>query len=181
MRPSLLAGLMLIGAAAPAATQAPMGGEGMVAAPKCPADAEPMPPALAGWSKRTAMAAATDAKSLDKGWLAPGVAVDLQLVQTPQVAYVKRPDHPGGSVSYGGMIAFATDHAGTVRVAIGSGAWIDVIDADGKEMISTAHGHGPNCSGIRKMVDFPMKPGHYVIEIAGNGAATLPLIVAPLN
>ena len=64
-------------------------------------------------------------------------------------------------------------------MALGSGAWVDIVK-DGKAIESVAHGHGPDCSGIRKMVDFPLEPGNYVLEIAANGQSQLPLLVAHL-
>ena len=61
-------------------------------------------------------------------------------------------------------------------MALGSGAWIDVVK-DGKAIESTAHGHGPDCSGVRKVVDFPLQPGSYTLQVAANGQAQLPLLV----
>lgn len=165
-------------AAMPAAGQdAPMAS---AAAPVCPRDAEPVPATMASWADRKALTAALDEASLGSAVLAPGVAVDLALASTPAVSYVLRPSHPGGSVSHGGMLTFTVDSAGTYRVAIGSGAWIDVV-ANKTSLESVAHGHGPNCSGIRKMVDFALQPGAYVLQIAGNGTATLPVLIAKLN
>jgi hypothetical protein len=107
------------------------------------------------------------------------MAVDLALAPTPGVTYALRPAHPGGSVSHGGMVNLTIADAGKYRIGIGSGAWIDLV-RDGVSLDSVGHGHGPACSGIRKMVDFALTPGRYVLQIAGNGEATLPLIVARL-
>ena len=63
-----------------------------------------------------------------------------------------------------------------VGVAIGSGAWIDVLQ-DGKVLTSIAHGQGPACTTIRKMVDFDLKPGRYVIQLSANADPTLAVIV----
>lgn len=150
------------------------------AAPVCPQDAEPLPAALSRWADREPLAAVTGEASLGDAVLAPGAAVDLALADTPAVRYVLRPSHPGGSVSHGGMLAFKVDRPGTYRVAIGSGAWIDVVKG-GAALESIAHGHGPNCSGIRKMVDFSLQPGVYVLQVAGNGDAHLPLMIAKLD
>lgn len=180
MRGSALLGALSFIVAIPAGAQMPMT-EQPAAAPNCPADAEPIPAPLAGWRARKTLTAATNAKALYQIMLSPGVGADLRLAPTPTVAYVRRPDHPGGAVSYGGMLAFTADHAGTVRIAIGSGAWLDLIDASGTALVSTAHGHGPNCSGIRKMVDFAVRPGRYVIEVAGAGSPNLPIVIASLD
>ena len=65
------------------------------------------------------------------------------------------------------------------RIALGSGAWIDLI-SNGKPVISIAHGHGPACTGIRKMVDFDLKPGHYTLQISANADQQTSLLIAPL-
>lgn len=150
------------------------------AAPVCPRDAEPIPLMLAGWSSKTPLDAATDAASLAKAVVMPGTAYTLSLAETPMVAFPVRPSHPGGSVSHSGLVRFTVARAGTYRVAIGSGAWLDVV-RDTTSLESVGHGHGPNCSGIRKMVDFALQPGTYTVQIAGNGAASIPLLIARLN
>ena len=100
----------------------------------------------------------------------------MALLPTPNIVYPLRPEHPGGTVSYGGLLHFTVEQPGTYRVAIGSAAWIDVVQ-DGHAVESSAHGPGPACSGIRKMVDFPLAAGSYLLEIAGNGTAALPVLV----
>ena len=49
-----------------------------------------------------------------------------------------------------------------------------------KPIASTAHGHGPICTGIRKMVDFPLERGRHVLQIAGSPGSTIPVMVARL-
>ncbi|TGX44725.1 homogentisate 1,2-dioxygenase [Sphingomonas naasensis] len=149
------------------------------AQPDCAADAVPLPPELAGWLARGALSAAIDTLTLRAATVQPGRAVDLALVPTPSVRYALRPERPGGSVSHGGMVGFTVERAGTYRVAIGSAAWIDLVQG-GKALASVGHGPGPACSGIRKMVDFALEPGSYVLQIAGNGAPTLPVLVTRL-
>lgn len=146
---------------------------------QCPADAAPLPAELSGWATRTPLTAAVNTGELARSTLTPGKAVDLALKPTPQVSYVLRPENPGGSVSNGGMAGFTVDRAGVYRVAIGTAAWIDVVH-EGKAAMSVGHGHGPACSGIRKMVDFKLEPGSYVLEIAGNGSPVISVLVTPL-
>ncbi len=42
---------------------------------------------------------------------------------------------------------------------------------------SSAHAPGPACTTLKKTVVFPLKPGRYVLEIAGNGEQILPFMV----
>lgn len=140
----------------------------------CPAVVAP-PPELAGWSAAGAVTAGRTVAGATV--LDVGKGVTATLSHTPGVIYPLRPEKPGGSVSYGGIFAFDVAVAGRYRVALGSGAWIDLV-RDGAALVSVAHGHGPDCTGIRKMVDFDLTPGRYILQVAANGAPTLPLMVA---
>lgn len=164
----------ILAVATPVRAQMPMDH----AAPTCATPAE-LPAALAGWRNATPMQAAADAKGASRTALEPGKAVTLALRPTPAVAYPLRPAKPGGSVSYGGLASFTVKEAGTWRVALGSGAWVDVVKG-GKAETSTAHGHGPDCSGIRKMVDYSLKPGRYTLQLAANGEENLTVLVTRL-
>jgi hypothetical protein len=162
----------IAGLAAPAAAQM---GEG---APACTAPAD-LPPLFASWRTPTALAAGTDRKGAARAVLAPGQAAILALSQTPKVAYLLRPAKPGGSVSFGGLASFTVKEAGTWRVALGAGAWIDVVK-DGKASESVAHGHGPDCTGVRKMVDYQLAPGRYTLQIGANGQDKATVLVTRL-
>jgi len=162
----------------PGQSMAGMGGEGAPPA-TCPATPAPLPPELAGWAGRAPVVAASDDAGLAAAMLVPGKGADVALKPTPSVRYPTRPSHPGGSVSSGGLLAFDVAQAGTYRVAIGSGAWLEVV-RDGQAVESTAHGHGPACTGIGKMVDFPLTQGRYLLEIAGNGSPAIPVLVTRL-
>lgn len=160
------------------------GAQDMPAMPKiapspiaCPATPVNPPAELSGWNQRVTVPAGDDARSAPQ--LEMGKGIDGFLRATPQVRYVLRPEKPGGSVSFGGLYAFTVKEAGNYRVALGSAAWIDVVKA-GAAVSSIAHGHGPDCSGIRKMVDFTLEPGEYLLQISANPEAKLPLLVARL-
>ncbi len=148
------------------------------ASPACTATPE-LPPELAAWPDRTALAAAADASSLADARITIGKAVDARLRPTPEVRYALRPEKPGGSVSFGGLYALTVEQAGHYRIALGSAAWIDLVQ-EGKALVSTAHGHGPDCTGIRKMVDFSLAPGRYLLQVSANAAPDMPLLVTRL-
>lgn len=145
----------------------------------CRAGPAALPPELAGWASPRRATAAGHASDLRSATLVVGSAANAALKPTSEVRYLSRPEKPGGSVSYGGLFAFTVDRAGLYRVALGSGAWVDVLKGRAA-VASSAHGHGPDCSGIRKMVDFPLTPGRYTLQIAANGEPELPLMVARL-
>lgn len=136
-----------------------------------------LPPELAAWSSKVPLAAATSAADLPKAVLAPGQAYAAALSPTPEVAYAVQPEKPGGTVSKGGLFSLKVEAAGSYVIALGTGAWIDVLK-DGVIQRSTAHGRGPACSTVRKMVTFDLPPGDYVIQISANAQAELPIMVA---
>ena len=63
------------------------------------------------------------------------------------------------------------------RVALGGKAWIDVVRG-GAAVASVAHGHGPACTGVTKMVEFILAPGTYTVQLSGSEADSLALLVA---
>lgn len=146
------------------------------AAPSCDAPGE-LPVSLESWRNSVPLQAAGDRKALRGAQISPGQAAAVTLLPTPRVAYAVRPEKPGGTVSYGGMMRFAVAEEGVWRVALGSAAWVDVV-AGGKALRSVAHGHGPDCTGIRKMVDYRLSPGTYTLQLAANGTETVTVLVA---
>lgn len=144
--------------------------------PSCAAGSGALPAEFAGWSSRSAMMAAKDFSGLPAAAVGIGTAVDAALTPTGDVRYVAAPEKAGGLASYGGLFSFTVESTGTYRVALGSAAWIDVLKGEAA-VASTAHGHGPDCSGIRKVVDFPLAAGSYTLQIAGSAAPSLPLMI----
>lgn len=146
----------------------------------CPATPAALPGELSGWNRRVPLTAGRNASTAAR--LDAGAAVDGTLSAAPEVHYVLRPEKPGGSLSFGGIYAFTVTEAGHYRVALGSAAWIDVIKTSDttKGLTSIAHSRGPDCSGIRKMVDFALEPGDYVLQVSASAEAKLPLLVTRL-
>jgi hypothetical protein len=106
---------------------------------------------------------------------AAGKAVALTLkAATAPPSGSARPFKPG---TYQGRYALTIAKAGDYRIALSSGAWISVTGTAG-EVESTAHGHGAACSGIAKLVTFPLKPGRYQIDLSEAKAPAIVLGVA---
>lgn len=139
---------------------------------------------LASWNAPVEKTSAGSADGAEETVLLIGQAAHVALLRTPEVKYTVPPEKPGRSASHGGLFQFAVKDAGTYRVALGSAAWIDVVgtsgESAGKAVTSTAHGHGPDCSGIRKMVDFALTPGRYTLQIAANNEPKTTVLVAEL-
>lgn len=171
MPPALLLPLLI--AAAPPPAAAPQ--EQPAAEATCATARPAFPVGFEGWSVRTPLDAGAGARSAPV--IVVGRAAELRLVSfdrlTPAVAPA-RVAEPGSS---GGMALFQVTRPGTYRVALGGPAWIDVARA-GRSLPAAAHGHGPSCTGIRKMVDFRLSPGRYILQLTGAAAVTMPVMIA---
>ncbi|WP_425228059.1 homogentisate 1,2-dioxygenase [Sphingomonas sp.] len=145
------------------------------AAAPCPATPVAAPAELVGWSPQThvtATASPPAALPVGRGVLAtllPAASVNLAV---PTL----RPPAPGSSAA---VFAFTVATAGRYRVALGESVWVDVA-ANGSAISSVAHGHGPACSPVRKMVDFDLRPGSYRLQIVGSEQQTLSLEIVRL-
>lgn len=148
------------------------------AAPACPATPAATPRGMEGWSRPGP--AAAGANPSQPTLLVPGTAVRAKLLPVSGVTYAARPAKPGAATSHGGVFAFDVARAGRYRVALGSAAWIDVLRGT-TPVVSVAHGHGPACSTIRKMVDFDLTPGRHLVQITGSEAAAVTLMVTPVG
>jgi hypothetical protein len=51
------------------------------------------------------------------------------------------------------------------------------VPRDGRALRSAGHDHGPQCSGVRKIVDFALQPGRYTITFGRAQGDTLRLLV----
>ncbi|MEH3157740.1 MAG: hypothetical protein PGN08_01770 [Sphingomonas taxi] len=145
------------------------------AAPACPATPAPPPAELSGWSAMAPIGAGADAAAVAP--LAIGRGARATLVPSATLRFARAPEKAAAPGSFGGLFAVTVARAGRYRIALGEGAWVDVIDGD-RILASVAHGHGPACSPVRKMVDFDLAPGRYILQVAGARGATLPLLVA---
>jgi hypothetical protein len=56
---------------------------------------------------------------------------------------------------------------------------VEVV-ANGAAIPSVAHGHGPDCTPVRKFVDWDLKPGRYLLQVTGDPAA-VQLLLAKLG
>ncbi|MDR3373899.1 MAG: hypothetical protein P4L98_09245, partial [Ancalomicrobiaceae bacterium] len=146
---------------------------------KCPEDAVPLPAELSGWTTQLPIVAATQPGQIGSAEVKVGQAVKASMQMTPGVTYAARPANPGGTVSSGGIFKLSIPETGTYRVAVGTHSWIDIVDS-GKLVESVNHGGGPACSGIKKMVDYPLNAGTYVLQLSAGDEMTAGILVVKL-
>ena len=149
------------------------------AAPVCPATPAPLAAEWAGWTTAAPLAAAGKPAALATATLTPGHRADVTLLPAGAVMFVTPLARPVAAGSTGGMLALTVAKAGSWRLSLGGAMWADMIGSDGKAVASTAHGHGPDCSGIHKYVDFPLQPGRYVLQLSEGKVPTVGAMLTP--
>lgn len=157
--------------AAPASAQQPA-----VASPDC-ATVRPaaLPAGFEGWGTRLPLAAGTAVRNTPV--LQIGRGADLRLAPSDTVTTALPPAKAAAEHTNSGLAMFQIARAGTIRVGLGTGAWIELVRG-GKSVPSVAHGHGPACTGLRKIVDFRVTPGRYLLQLTGADVDVAPVLIA---
>lgn len=150
------------------------------AAPVCPAALPALAAPWTGWATATPLTAAGKAADLASAALMPGHRADVTLVPAAGVAFPSALSRPVAAGSTGGLIAITIATAGKYRLSLGGAIWADVIGPDGKSLAPAGHGHGPDCSGIHKYVDFPLQPGRYVLQLSEGKVPAVGVMLTPL-
>lgn len=145
--------------------------------PACTVMDASLPDGLKDWNRAAAMDTAGGETDVFHAKLTLGHGYEVTLKKKADVIFAVEPEKPGGSVSYSGLFAFDAPEAGNYVIALGTAAWIDVVE-DGKALEPLSFGHGPACTTIRKMVVYGLKPGRHLLQIAGNGGPSAKLLVA---
>lgn len=114
--------------------------------------------------------------AITKGPITIGQGTGLRLQPVEQVRFAPAPSRTSKPGSFGGVYQFNIAAAGTYRIALEAGAWIDVV-GNGKSLASVAHTEGPACSGIRKIVDFTLSPGRYTLQLSGAKVAPMRVLI----
>jgi hypothetical protein len=87
------------------------------------------------------------------------------------------PPGKGAKEGHGGLFTLPLRQAARVGIALDGPAWVDVVTGT-TAVVSVEHGHGPACSGIRKIVWFDLPAGRHLVQIAGSKAATVRVMAA---
>lgn len=56
--------------------------------------------------------------------------------------------------------------AGIFGIALDQAGWIEIARPGSKPLTSAQHGHGPQCSTIRKIVRYKLGPGTYRVTVS---------------
>ncbi|HEU4959550.1 MAG TPA: hypothetical protein VFT56_04010 [Sphingomonas sp.] len=137
----------------------------LLVAQAAPAQACPTPAALparlAGWRQTAAQPTIGTAFVV--------AAADPATLRGLRAGEVAR---PGGAA----LVPFEVDGDATYRIALSDRAWADVVAGD-KVVAASAYAHGPACSGMAKLVDFPLKRGRYALHLTGISAPSIRVLI----
>jgi hypothetical protein len=137
------------------------------AAPVCTTTVAP-PAGLEAWSVAPGMTADV---------IAPGKNIALTLQPIDSVTFPMPLERKPIAGTFGGVYHVTIATAGTYRVVLQNGAWIDLV-RDGKSLTSVGHMEGAPCSGIRKIVDFALQPGTYIVQLSNAKTAQTRILIA---
>lgn len=140
----------------------------------------PPPPEFAHWAHSSLLPATATPAAAQRAILSIGTARKLALLPGATVQLAAPPERTSTATSKAGMVVFDIAKAATYRVALSGPAWIEVVGGN-KAVKSVGHGHGPDCSSIRKIVDFTLTPGRYLLQLSASEAAevTAMIVAAP--
>ena len=86
------------------------------------------------------------------------------------------PKFPDTYAGFGTLAAPAS--AGTYRVTLSHGAWIDVVQ-DGHVLKTIDHTSARGCAGLAKSVKFNLAATPFTVEISSSTVPSLALVVTP--
>lgn len=109
--------------------------------------------------------------------LDPGQTATIRLSLQRDLVYPVQPPFTQPPANHGAILGIDIDEAGRYHVALGGKGWIEVV-RDGKAVEAAGHSHAEPGSGIAKIVDFDLKPGHYVIALSGLAEGSVDITVS---
>lgn len=98
--------------------------------------------------------------------LDPGQTATIRLSPQRDLVYPIAPPLTQPPVNHGAILSIDIDEPGRYHVALGARGWIEQV-RDGRSVPSVGHDHGKAGSGVAKIVDFDLTPGHYIIALSG--------------
>jgi len=116
------------------------------------------------------------ARAQDAAPLILGRPVTATLTPAAHIHFVA-PPAKGAKDGYGGLLSLSLKQAARVGIALDGPAWVDLFTGHNAQT-SVDHGHGPACSGIRKIVWFDLAAGRHIVQIAGSNAMTIRVMAA---
>ncbi|MES2157728.1 MAG: hypothetical protein V4512_07975 [Pseudomonadota bacterium] len=87
------------------------------------------------------------------------------------------PPGKGATEGFGGLLALSLKQSARIGIGLSGPAWVDVVSGT-TPVASVDHGHGPDCSGLRKIVWFDLPAGRHLVQIAGSKTPDIRVMAA---
>lgn len=145
----------------------------LAAAPVCP-DPAPLGEPWTSWTQSGEVKAGVQVQGAPP--LILGKPVMAALTPAAYVQFAAAPGK-GAKEGHGGLFGLSLKAAARIGIALSGPAWVDVVTGT-TPVASIEHGHGPDCSGIRKIVWFDLPAGRHIIQIVGSKDASIRIMTA---
>lgn len=149
------------------------------AAPACAEVSDSRLPAdFAGWASTASQLKASAGGAADMVPLLPGDRpAEVRLLPAASVALPVAPGQARApDKAHAGLVRIAIPQTGTWRLAASTPVWIDVVSGR-TPVASSGHGRMAPCTSLRKVVEFPLDAGDYVVQLSGNPGPDLRLLL----
>src|SRR5262245_46039553 len=104
-------------------------------------------------------------------------AVAMSLVPFAEAKFVLPPERqPKDPKSFAGVVQFAGGDAGTYKITLSAGAWIDVAQ-NGKLLKSVDFSGAVECPYVRKSVQFKIGPQPFAVQLSGVDEPAIDFVV----
>lgn len=137
-------------------------------------DAPPPPEPWTSWMQSGNAIAGGEPISAPRLILGKPLVATLRPVAQIQFA---APPAKTDAKSHGGLFSLAVKVPARIGIAISGPAWVDVVTGSASQP-AVDHGHGPECSGIRKIVWFDLQPGLHIVQIANAPTREMRIMAA---
>ena len=126
-------------------------------------------------TERTALLGAKPVASGDE--IAPAAAAKVALAPIAEAKLPQEPTRKPRDGTFAGFVRVAAPpKAGTYKVTMSKGGWIDVFQ-DGHEVKSGAFSGATGCESLRKSVKFDLSPAPVLLVITGAPDKEIALVV----
>ena len=132
------------------------------------------------WPLESERAALIGAKAAASGEeIAPGTAAKLTLAPIAEAKLPQEPTRKPKDGTFAGFVRVAAlPKAGTYKVTLSKGGWIDVFQ-DGHEVKSGAFSGATGCEGVRKSVKFDLRAAPVLLVVTGAPDPEIAIVVTP--
>jgi hypothetical protein len=137
-----------------------------------------LPAALGAWAKAPVPAEAAASADGPRPELVPDRPLALRLKPAGAVTFAQAPGQLRKvEAAHGGLVAVRVPAEGTWRIAASGPVWIDLIGPAGP-VASSGHGRMAPCTSIRKVVEFALPAGTWLVQLNGNPGPDLRLMLS---